>query len=61
MEKFSCAVFEVVSLKILETNIRNDGTITHRDLFHVILQSRLENTIFESKTKRDILDGMLKN
>ena len=45
--KFSYAVFEVVLLKILETNIRKDGTITHNDLFHAILQRTLENTLFE--------------
>ena len=39
MGKFSYAVFEVVSLKILKIDIRKDGTITHHDLFHTILPS----------------------
>ena len=47
MGKFSYAVFEVVTLKILKTNIRKDGTITHNNSFHAILQSTLENTLFE--------------
>ena len=47
MGKFSYAVFEVVSLKSLKTNIRKDGTITHHYSFHAILQSTVENTLFE--------------
>ena len=53
----SYAIFEVVSLKILKIDIRKDGTITH----HVQFTKYLENTLFESKTERDILEGMLKN
>ena len=37
--KFSFAVFEMVSLKFLETNIGKDGTITHYDLFHAVSQN----------------------
>ena len=61
VEKSTYVVFEVASLKTLETNIRNDCTIIYHDSFHAILQSTLENTLFESKTESDILEGMLKN
>ena len=47
--------------KSWKTNTKKDGTITHYDLFYAILQSTVKNTVFESKTKRDILEGMLKN
>ena len=40
-------LFLKFSLKILETNIRKNGTVTYYDLLHAILQSILENALFE--------------
>ena len=37
------------------------NTLTRHDLFHAILQSTEDNTLFQSRRERDILEGMLKN